>query len=257
MSLSAMAKICIGFKSDCFSCADAGHCSFSPDYVKFGTCLPDCDMDLVKGKCYSPPKFNRKMCQLWGTDCEADFDTCEACLSSGICVYSPDTGKAGSCLHSCNSAVGRCFKKGSSLGVCTTDEPSKTPSLSPTESPTMKTHEEIPTFVPVPTIEPADVMLDTSSSSPTFAGPTPEPTFAGPTPEPTVAGPTLEPTEFTTPDPTSAHDARDDSLVQSLPDFSASYMSMYSAPLRRRMEKGKRKSLRKKHQAKRQEKENA
>ena len=128
---------CEDFKEDCEACAAAGYCVFSPDVDKDGSCLPNCDEVPADGACFSPPNFDDATCKELSTDCEKDFDTCMGCLGSGFCAYSPDTGKDGSCLASCDDAVadGRCFEKGSGDDVCAmldTEEPTESPTDAPT-----------------------------------------------------------------------------------------------------------------------------
>ena len=143
-------------------CQAAGHL---PDTCRQGIC--ECTVSnsartqlciCEEGKC-----FNGRECQKYSTpeptpfptvqsdnnpNCEVDFDTCVECLDSGFCAYSPDTGRYGSCLNSCDDAVadGRCFEKGGDSGICAiidTEEPTESPTdaptifVEPTESPTV------------------------------------------------------------------------------------------------------------------------
>ena len=187
---------CEDFKEDCEACAAAGYCVFSPDVGKDGSCLPNCDMAPADGACYSPPNFDDMTCKELSTDCEKDFDTCMGCLGSGFCAYSPDTGKDGSCLASCDDADGdaRCFDKGTGDDMCAkmdTEEPTE----SPTDAPTIFVE---PTFSPTP--EPTTAL---PTSFPTVAI-TPEPSdpipVSEPTPLPTIM--VVEPTPLPSPEPT-------------------------------------------------------
>jgi hypothetical protein len=204
---------CEEFKQDCSACAAAGYCAFSPDVGKDGSCLPNCDTAPADGACYSPPNFDDMTCKELSTDCEKDFDTCMGCLGSGLCAYSPDTGKDGSCLSSCDDADadadGRCFEKGSGDDFCAkidTEEPTESPTdaptifVEPTESPTPEPTTALPTPFPTfaATPEPSDTI---PVSEPTEMPVTDEPTTVEPSPLPTTMEPTASPTE-TAIDPT-------------------------------------------------------
>ena len=164
---------CEEFKENCSDCAAAG-CAFSPDVGKNGSCLPNCDEAPADGVCYSPPNFDEMTCKELSTDCEKDFDSCMGCLGSGFCAYSPDTGKDGSCLTSCDDADAdsRCFEKGSGDDVCATMD-----TVEPTPSPTTVEPTPLPTMAEV---EPTPLPTPEPSPEPT----TPEPTPL-PSPEPT------------------------------------------------------------------------
>ena len=153
---------CEEFKEDCEQCAAAGYCVFSPDVGKDGSCLPNCDEAPADAACFSPPNFDAMTCKELSTDCEKDFDTCMGCLGSGFCAYSPDTGKDGSCLTSCDDADadGRCFEKGTGDDVCgklDTEEPTPFPTVievdpvEPTPLPTIIEAEPTPEPSPEPT----------------------------------------------------------------------------------------------------------
>ena len=163
--------VCEDIKEDCSACAAAG-CAFSPDVGKNGACLSNCDGAPADGVCYSP--VDEMTCKELATDCEKDFNTCMGCLGSGFCAYSPDTGKDGSCLASCDDADadGRCFEKGSGDDVCATMD-----TVEPTPSPTTEEPTPVPTM---PEVEPTPVPTPEPSPEPT----TPEPTPL-PSPEPT------------------------------------------------------------------------
>ena len=201
---------CEDFKEDCEACAAAGYCVFSPDVGKDGSCLPNCDEAPADGACYSPPNFDDMTCKELSTDCEKDFDTCMGCLGSGFCAYSPDTGKDGSCLASCDDAVadGRCFEKGSGDDICgklDTEEPTESPTdaptifVEPTPLPSPEPTTGLPTAFPTVAItpEPSDPI---PVSEPTEMPVSDEPTTVEPTPLPTIIE--VEPSPLPSPEPT-------------------------------------------------------